>query len=349
MSKANKNAWNYNVHLYPKNATTLGAVILTKKIDNDTKTLPENVIARFKLQYRSIDATGDDPWTDIKDDVPGMPFKRYKTINGGPNHGKLAVNDLLVNQYRFIETDVLNVDPSTGYLTPSNEIGDNNIPITFNINKGDTGFVDDSFNETGTVYKVDANDYTLPNPSKSIQVDDSTKAEHNGYNVGDTVTWNISSSIPLDIANYKEFSVYDKFDKTKLTYTGDDDVVVKAGSTTLTKDTDYKIITSTNGNDFTLEVGFIGVEGITSTALADAVAADSSANVTVSFKTTINEGIANVIENQGEFKFDNSYGTNIGKETNETEIHYDGVKFIKKANTSSTALQGAEFALYPTE
>ncbi|MDE5852748.1 MAG: hypothetical protein K2G97_01745, partial [Oscillospiraceae bacterium] len=198
MSKANKNAWNYNVHLYPKNATTLGAVILTKKLDNNTKTLPENVIAQFKLQYRSIDATGSDPWTDMTNDQGAIEI--YTTINGGANHGKLAVNDLLVNQYRFVETGVFDVDPSTGNLTLSKTIGVNNTPITFNINKGDTGKVDASFNETGTVYKVDSDDYTLPNPIKSIQVDDSTKTEHNGYNVGDTVTWNISSNIPIDIA-----------------------------------------------------------------------------------------------------------------------------------------------------
>ncbi len=347
MSKANKNAWNYNVHLYPKNATTLGAVILTKKLDNGTKTLPENVVAQFKLQYRSIDATGDAPWTDITDDQGNVNI--YTTINGGANHGKLAVDDLLVNQYRFIETGVFDV--TNGNLTPSTTIGVNNTSITFNINKGDTGKVDDyTFVETGTVYKVDCNDYTLPTPSKSIQVDASTNAEHNGYNVGDTVTWNILSNIPIDIANYTKFSVYDTFDTTKLTYKGDGDVVVKAGNTTLTKDTDYKIITSTSGNDFTLEVGFIGVEGITSNALKNAVAADSSANITVSFKTTINQGIANVIENQGKFEFNNSYGTNSEKSTNKTEIHYDGVKFIKQnTDLPSTVLQGAEFALYPTE
>ena len=357
MSAVNKNTWNYNVHLYPKNATTLGAVIFSKIYDfshwSDLKSLPENVVAQYKLQYRDIDTTIDpsvaDSWTDMTDE--DGKTKICQTINGGYYHSKIVVNNLPVNQYRFIEIGVFDVDPYTGTLTPSTTIGVNYTSFNnFKVNKGDTGFVDiDKCTETGTVCHLYDYDYTLPAPSKSIQVNDSTSAEHNGYNVGDTVTWNISSNIPLNIGSYSKFIVRDVLPISKLTYTGDADVVVKAGNNTLKKDTDYKIITSINENDFTLEVDFIGVEGVASYALKSAAGSD----LNVSFKTTINkEGKADVIENEGEIDFNtdfHDYGISLIKKTNKTEIHYDGVKFIKQADKASIALQGAEFTLYPTE
>ncbi|MDE5600170.1 MAG: SpaH/EbpB family LPXTG-anchored major pilin, partial [Oscillospiraceae bacterium] len=146
-----------------------------------------------------------------------------------------------------------------------------------------------------------------------------------------------------------KFIVRDVFPISKLTYTGDDDLVVKAGNTTLKKDKDYKIITSTNENDFTLEVDFIVDYIVVSYALTSAAGLD----LNVLFKTTINKEIkADVIENQGEIDFNTGfydYGISGIKQTNKTEIHYDGIKFIKQDSTSSAALQGVEFALYPTE
>ncbi|MDE5852744.1 MAG: hypothetical protein K2G97_01725, partial [Oscillospiraceae bacterium] len=206
MSVVNKNIWNYNVHLYPKNATTLGAVIFSKMYCTtylgEMELLPENVVAKYKLQYRDIDTTIDpsvaDSWTDMTDE--DGKTKICQTINGGYYHSKIVVNDLPVNQYRFIEMGVFDVDPSTGNLTPSTTIGVNYTSFNnFKINKGDTGFVDiDRFTETGNVNHLYDYDHALPIPSKSIQVNDSTNAEHNGYNVGDTVTWNISSNIPVN-------------------------------------------------------------------------------------------------------------------------------------------------------
>ena len=165
--------WNYNVHVYPKNYTVLGAVELTKTIQGAPMAAGKS--ATFKLQQLEA---------GVYVDVPGM------TALTTDADGKIKVTDLLVGLYQFIET----VAPE-GY-------GINTNPIPFQITK----------NASVKIEKVSMDNNSLPEIEKEVSDDGINFGSAVGVFANKPATWKITPDVPTDIATYSKFIVTDKVD-----------------------------------------------------------------------------------------------------------------------------------------
>lgn len=316
MTNPDLSTWNYDVHVYPKNYTVLGAVVLTKTAEG--LALPTGKTATFKLQKKNSEG--------VYVDVTG-----YTALVTNAD-GKIAVNDLVVGDYQFVET----VAP-VGY-------GLNTTPITFTIADNGTAtlVVGGDTVIDGTVVTRTFNNSSTPTITKAVSVS-GTYGTEAGANIGDTVTWKLTPTVPSDIATYSKYIVTDIID-SKLTFSGLDKVVVKAGGTALEKDVDYTVA---------YDAGVLTVTFINGSFVGGQTALAGVTSLTIEFETKINSNavMGQNIPNQADLTYNNGFeATDTTTPSNEPNVHTGGIKFIKVDAAQTTAgLGGAEFALYTSE
>ena len=165
--------------------------------------------------------------------------------------------------------------------------------------------------------------------------------------VGDTVTWTITGSIPADIADAKKYDIVDKLDLA-LNYTADSVVVkglLNSGDTTgvtLTKEVHWNPIFDAGTN--TLRVSFTE-EGLKELA--------KYKFVSVSFDTVVNEGILGrldyTIPNKATVEFINRNDDEIERETPETKVHTGAIRVDKTDANTGKMLEGAQFQIASSE
>lgn len=176
--------WLYDVHVFPKNKTTYGGVTL-EKTGNGTDKL-SGVI--FVLQKQTSEG-----WTNITTKESDGSALILKTNS----EGKINVDGLSQGTYRFIETsrgdnDGYIMDGAATYVFVVGTDGkitygkntENNITITVNNEK--------------------------PDMTKEVQNrSDETWGHKSDYNVGDSVPYRITVSVPSNIVKLKEFNLTD--------------------------------------------------------------------------------------------------------------------------------------------
>lgn len=203
------------------------------------------------------------------------------------------------------------------------------------------------------------NKVTTPTPGKDVEELGNNDA---GAKVGDEVKWYLKGTIPADIADYKTYEFEDTLDKA-LDYVGK--VKVTVGTQTLEANTDYTV-TAPADNNGTLKVA------LTTAGKKKAAAAYQKANgqtpsaseigdikentdakpfVEVEFTTKINEKAVSgkQIDNKVNLHYENNGKLNGNPESDKTEVHTGGVRFVKKDAVSGKTLKGAEFALYEAD
>ena len=245
---------------------------------------------------------------------------------------------------------------STNY---KNEAGVNAIDITKN---------------TAVAKKADK-----PTFNKTIKEESETK-KGNSVNIGDTINYELTiNNIPKYEGKYPIFNVTDKL-SNGLTFNGED-VSVKIGDTTLTKDVDYKF----SKNNQVITINFVDnnltAEGKTSYGYTLNKYASSS--MTISYSATLNNSAAlNEIgnNNDAELKYSKDSSVNSNEVTEkdktytytfdiggdiagtETSINVDVLHLINKVGeetktieingekkTVKAALKEAEFTIYKDE
>lgn len=191
MSKDGK-SYNYDVHVYPKNAAVLGAVILTKTGEGEDGPLLGG--ANYKLQKQN--ENGD--YVDVANAVYTTGTGKDANGNDIPGKGQIWVEDLLIGNYQFVET------------TPPEGYGLDTTPITFTIDEN--GSINEDGTTVDTVVQKSVTDKKIPGqPEKTVDKDTAT--------VGSDVVWTITPEVPSDIATYKKFTVSDTLDE-RLDYKG---------------------------------------------------------------------------------------------------------------------------------
>lgn len=201
-----------------------------------------------------------------------------------------------------------------------------------------------------------------PSIEKKI-VEGENKVDANTASIGDTVTYQISSKVPNMKGYEKYFFVMNDTLSKGLTYDGDDSMSVKIGDTTLEKDTDYTVESSTNAatGETTITIvfkNFIQYKVQTGTA------------VTVTYTATVNEN-ANLSATEGNpNKVDLTYSNNPNEQgtgtpgnpdkpgegdatgttpKSEVKTYVTGIKINKVDGKDSTKkLVGAKFSISGT-
>lgn len=198
----------------------------------------------------------------------------------------------------------------------------------------------------------------VPTVEKKI-VEGEKKVDANTAGVGDTVNYEITSKVPNMTGYTKYFFVMEDTLSKGLTY--NEDLVVKIGNTTLTKDTDYTVtVTTRDDGKTTIEIVFKDFIDYKTQA---------GAAITVTYSATVNQDaeLDPAVGNPNEVKLiysnnpneegkgdpDNPDKPGSGDATGETpksvtKTYVTGLKLTKVDSDTRAALTGAKFQIAGT-
>jgi len=166
--------------------------------------------------------------------------------------------------------------------------------------------------------------------------------------VGQKVTYTLSSKIPDTTGFSKyEFTFKDKT-STGLTYDGNDSVTVKIGGTTLTAGTDYTFAaTPSDGNDFELTINLLKDEGEPVKKVAKYT---YNAAIEITYTATVNDNaVTKIDKNHATLTYNNDPKNSDSKDTTppvEVKTYSSRLNIVKVDGANSeTKLQGAKFVL----
>lgn len=332
-------AWNSDVHVYPKNLTTLGGATLTKKINNALITADTTLVVppKFKLVEYNDNTEGTAIATGIEakagynavTKADGLDAK-YDTVVIAQKDGVIAVDGLPVGTYAFIETDAAQVVEGKNLPVDST-------PRVFTVSQGYNVDVTTTEANFGTIAKITANDngtysFTMDNSSEPTvsKAVDKTNAQ-----IGENVTWTITPVVPADIATYQKYIVTDQI-VDELDIKDASAVTVTATGATLTKDTDYTITV----------VNKLVTVDFTATGRA---ALATATELKIAIVTQINSSAVadQAITNKAELEYQNSFQTESKKTPSNGPETTTGAFKIEKVDASNAneKLAGVEFTL----
>lgn len=177
--------WLYDVHVYPKNKTTYGGVILEKTGKDEMKLKG----VTFVLQKQNGDKW-DNVTTSESDNKPLNLITNDK--------GQITVNGLSQGKYRFIETDR---GDNAGYIM------DGATTYVFTVTKDGTIKVGDADPVANATIKVNNE---KPDMIKQVKERNENNWKQDAdYNVGDMVPYKITIDVPSNITKLKEFTLTD--------------------------------------------------------------------------------------------------------------------------------------------
>lgn len=196
-TKVDGTGYIYDVTVYPKQIVT-GAVKFTKTF-NGVATVPDGVTANFKLQKKNA----DDTYTD----VTGTTFEMTNTAGN-----VWEIDGLEFGTYRIVETSVEDTNDPAMYASTDDKNGDD-----FVISAGGAFDATVTDGYVGTVVTTSMNNTSSTEPSveKKVSADGSNFGDSASINAidGDAVaTWQITATLPNDIANYSEYVITDNVD-----------------------------------------------------------------------------------------------------------------------------------------
>ena len=301
MTNSTHTGWNYDIYSFPKNQTAYSGVNL-KKIN------PVNDEAIKGAEFKLQESTDGVTYTD----------RIAKMVTN--DIGMITVENLPSNMYyRFVETKAA-----------SDEwILDSTVSYDFYIDGTGDVLVDDEVVENKTIEagneKPEIHKYVLDG-------EEGTKGIDNTANYGDTVYWEITTSIPSIVEKMNTYKIVDTM-STGLKYTG---ATLKVdGNITLTENTDYTV--SQDGLDVTFDIK------------PEYLAGGSEVEVYFNTELTSDAPLGTDIPNTSKLIYNNNIGVEstytINSET--PNVHTGGYSFTKTNGTKG--LQGAEFVLYKTE
>lgn len=208
-NKPTATEWLYDIHVYPKNSTTVGEVTLKKmgavgdKTDINAAPLAG---VQFKLEHLrdGANASAEANWEHIKNEDDGDYFTTADKT------GVLTVKGLKPGIYRFTEI---------GYATGSENkfIINNGAKYVFEVKAGENSTVTVSKPadaDNSDDYKADGNTVTVYNyaPDVDKDVKDRVKGGYQqgaDYAVGDTIEYKVKVVIPANIGKLKTFFLTD--------------------------------------------------------------------------------------------------------------------------------------------
>lgn len=318
--------WLYEVHVYPKNSTAVGSVNLVKTGKNGAPL--EGVT--FVLQKKD-----GDTWKPItkKSTAAGDNEGAALNLVTGAD-GKISVDGLSTGKYRFIETSV--GTDNKGYIM------DGAATYVFDVNGTEVTY-------KGTKGESIEIPVTNDKPDMTKEVKKGEDWAHDAdYSVGDQVQYQITVSVPANIAKLKTFTLTDTPTNLK-----DDVTSVKVKGTDNTGATNEIPVTPTEaGNGFTID--FVPADLATyagkniivtynaellSSAVTTTAGNPNTATLEYSNKILPNTNDGSNPNKPGEPKTD--------KITDTAVVYTFKIQIVKKAGSATgTPLANVEFDLY---
>lgn len=330
-------AWNYDVVAEPKNAAVYAGINLIKKgttIKADGTLETVNLAGvTFVLQSRPTGSDDSVTWTNVGS---------YTT----ESDGTINVNDLALNDYRFIETGL---GENNGYIL-------NGKPYEFTVQND--GKIKVGSKEPTDIATITA-DNEKPDLKKEVK-NGNTYENAADASIGDMVEWKVSASVPSNVDQLEKYSITDKM-SSALTWVEAEaalNITYKSNGTPVNAETtDYTLIKPTDnqeGGSWTIEFTKAGKTKLKTNNIS---------SIEVTFKTKLNEkaniGSAGNL-NDAQLDYSNAIyplvdptNPNDGKKPGEDHIK-DQAKVYSFAidmtkvdgNNTATKLEGVYFDLY---
>lgn len=319
------NEWLYDIHVYPKNSTSKGNVMLKKMgaVGDKTNAVPVEGV-KFKLEMLTVgaDANNEENWNLIHNGTA----TEFIT----DNQGVIKAENLIPGKYRFTEVDYAQDAPNKSYI----------------INKGDKYVFD--VDQNGNVSKpknpdntadYDAQETTITVYNYRPDVNKQVKNRSNGYgdvadyNKDDTITYKVVVDVPTNIVKLKKFVLTDT--PTNLT---DDSGTVKVYSDEAMNVVAPENIYSVKGTG----------EGFTITFTPDQMGTFAGKKLYVSYTATLKKdasgnftGSTTVDGNSNSIVLTYSNKTNLDEEAaedpdNQTKIKDEAVVYSFQLNVQKT-------------
>lgn len=319
MTKASSlNEWLYDIHVYPKNGTTYGEVKIVKtgRVGNGT----ENKLSGVTFTLEKWDATAKEWKSVTASDKDGKAFNLTTDTNG-----EISVSGLSQGKYRFIEQSI---KENNTYIIDQT-------PIEFEVTK--EGKIKYKDKESAGVFIPVINE--SPDVEKNVIKGDEVKTDTD-YSIGDKVPYQITVTVPKNIAKLTTFTVSDTPNNLKY----NNDAVLTCNDAAVDANV-YTIATEGEGvpeNGF--KITFKPAE------MTEYAGQKIIINYTATLLSTADQTIAG---NRNDVSL--VYGSKIGvdgKEGGQKEIHDSTfvytfkVKVHKIADDTNEGLENVEFDLY---
>lgn len=318
--------WNGDVHVYPKNLTTLGGAVLTKTINNVAPSAAGTVdqYPQFTLYEqigtKDVDSIVDD--VEIATITIGVDYESVTSINSLPRYatveiaqkdGVIAVDGLpaafgsdgvaTTAYYYFKETRATTIGSETLPLAtdfdfsvaPGTNVDvetrdDNteaNPPIDF-------AAISTTTNANLDNYQATKDNSSTPTISKTVYNQQSqTYVDTNGgsYDIDNqSVNWRVTAPLPADLSTHKNYVITDKLDK-RLTLIADEANSSGYAIVVTAENADGDDVALTYNTDYTVSVTDVAVstEDTTQTKLITITLVSPSKTMTDTVKT-LNSG-----------------------------------------------------------
>lgn len=325
--------WIYDVHVYPKNATTYAGITISKIGYTGSKADGALGDVEFVLEKATPATTvgGTETWNQVtKRDDTGDDYPTLTT----DDQGKIKIEGLSQGKYRIYEK---------AYTTQNGYILDAAYH-EFAVNKNGEITYDGTTSRPAT---ISLENYR-PDMKKEVKKGDSW-AQDAPYGVGDTVPYKITIEVPKNIDKLTTFTVTDT--PTNLEDKTDTIKVVKvkadseANDTTLENNTDYTVTPNASTGGFALT--FIQTTSVKACA---------GRTVTITYNAVVKDtavvgGKGN--SNNAKLTYTNKINTHDSPATPSTNTIEDsavmyslGIKVVKTAENGTTALPSVVFDLY---
>lgn len=319
MTKASSlNEWLYDIHVYPKNGTTYGEVKIVKtgRVGNGT----ENKLSGVTFTLEKWDATAKEWKSVTASDKDGKAFNLTTDTKG-----EISVSGLSQGKYRFIEQSI---KENNTYIIDQT-------PIEFEVTK--EGKIKYKDKESAGVSIPVINE--SPDVEKNVIKGDEVKTDTD-YSIGDKVPYQITVTVPKNIAKLTTFTVSDTPNNLKY----NNDAVLTCNDAAVDANV-YTIATEGEGvpeNGF--KITFKPAE------MTEYAGQKIIINYTATLLSTADQTIAG---NRNDVSL--VYGSKIGvdgKEGGQKEIHDSTfvytfkVKVHKIADDTNEGLENVEFDLY---
>lgn len=319
------NEWLYDIHVYPKNSTSKGNVMLKKMgaVGDKTNAVPVEGV-KFKLEMLTVgaDENVEANWNPILNGT-----ETEFTTN---NKGEITAKNLIPGKYRFIEVGYADDAPNKSYIINNGDKYVFDVDPEGNVSQPASADNKADYEAQGTTITV----YNYrPDANKQVKNRSNGYGDVADYNKDDTITYKVVVDVPTNIVKLKKFVLTDT--PTNLT---DDSGTVKVYSDEAMNVVAPENIYSVKGTG----------EGFTITFTPDQMGTFAGKKLYVSYTATLKKdasgnftGSTTVDGNSNSIVLTYSNKTNLKQEeaeesNNQTKIKDEAVVYSFQLNVQKT-------------
>lgn len=319
------NEWLYDIHVYPKNSTSKGNVMLKKMgaVGDKTNAVPVEGV-KFKLEMLTVgaDENVEANWNPILNGT-----ETEFTTN---NKGEITAKNLIPGKYRFTEVGYADDAPNKSYIINNGDKYVFDVDPEGNVSQPASADNKADYEAQGTTITV----YNYrPDANKQVKNRSNGYGDVADYNKDDTITYKVVVDVPTNIVKLKKFVLTDT--PTNLT---DDSGTVKVYSDEAMNVVAPENIYSVKGTG----------EGFTITFTPDQMGTFAGKKLYVSYTATLKKdasgnftGSTTVDGNSNSIVLTYSNKTNLDEEAaedpdNQTKIKDEAVVYSFQLNVQKT-------------